>query len=62
MLEEDDKYFECPVCGFIISFRFDIDKQKYISFCPYCQNRLEISKEEYENEENDKFEKFFEFE
>jgi transcription elongation factor Elf1 len=53
---EEDEYFECPVCGWFISFRFDYDKQRYISFCPYCQNRLEMDKEEMEKEEETYFE------
>ena len=60
MLETDERYFECPNCGWAISFSYS--EGKYVSFCPYCQNRLEIDKEEFENEENDSLEKYFEFE
>jgi len=59
MLETDEHYYECPNCGWVISFTFI--EGKYVSFCPYCQERLEISKEEFENEENDSLERFFEF-
>ena len=59
MVETSEKYFECPVCGWLISFHFI--EGKYVSFCPYCQERLEISKDEFENEENDSIEKYFEF-
>jgi len=59
MVETSEKYFDCPVCGWLILFHFI--EGKYISFCPYCKDRLEISKEEFENEENDSFEKYFEF-
>ena len=62
MLETDEKYFECPVCGWVISFKFNDDKGKYISMCPYCKNSLEIDKEEYEDDTNDVIEKYFEFE
>ena len=54
----DEKYFECPVCGFIISFRFI--EGKYVSLCPYCEDRLEITKEEYEADDDEiYFEKDF---
>ena len=56
MVETNDKYFECPKCSWAISFNYDHDKGKYISLCPYCENRLEIDKEEYEDDE-----KTFEF-
>jgi len=59
MLETDEQYFECPVCGWAISFRFI--EGNYVSFCPYCKDKLEISKKEFENEENDSLERFFEF-
>ena len=59
MLETDERYYECPNCGWVISFRFI--EGNYVSFCPYCQERLIISKEDFENEENDSLERFFEF-
>ena len=59
MLETDEHYYECPNCGWVISFNFC--EGKYISMCPFCENRLEIDKEEFENEENDSLEKYFEF-
>ena len=59
MTETDDKYWECPVCGWVISFTLKGDK--YVSLCPYCQNRLEIDKEEFENNSDDSIERFFEF-
>jgi len=59
MLETDEQYFECPVCGWVISFTFI--EGRYVSFCPYCKDKLIISKEEFENEENDSLEKYFEF-
>jgi len=49
MVETDERHFECPKCGWVISFRFDYRKNKYISTCPYCMNRLEMDKEEYED-------------
>ena len=52
MVATDDKRFECPKCGWLISFRLVNDK--YVSLCPYCKNRLEIDKEEYEDDSNDK--------
>lgn len=52
------KYWECPKCGWAISFILKGDI--YTSFCPFCRGRLEITKEEYENEENDKIEYYFE--
>jgi len=54
------KYFECPNCGWVISFTFK--EGKYTAFCPYCKDRLEIDKEEFENDKNDYIEKYFEFE
>ena len=59
MLETDERYYECPNCGWAIMFRFI--EGNYVSFCPYCQEKLIISEEEFENEENDGIEKFFEF-
>jgi len=47
----EDKYFECPYCGFAISFHYDYSKGKYVSMCPFCQNRLEIVKEEFERDD-----------
>ena len=44
----------CPKCGWVISFKFDYDKGKYVSICPYCKDRLEMTKEEYEDDSNDK--------
>ena len=44
----DDSYYECPVCGWVISFKLEGDR--YVSFCPYCKNRLEISREEFERD------------
>ena len=57
----DEQYWECPVCGWVIKFRFDYEKGNYVSLCPYCKDILEISKSEYEDESNDSIEKFFEF-
>jgi len=60
MVATDDKYFECPNCGWAISFKFDYDKYKYVSMCPYCKNMLEMTKEEYEDDEGEiYFEKDF---
>ncbi len=56
----DERYWECPNCGFAISFTLKGDI--YTSFCSFCRDRLEITKEEYENEENDGLERYFEFE
>ena len=50
MTETDDRYFECPECNWAISFKFDYDKWKYVSTCPYCKNVLEIEKEEFEKD------------
>ncbi len=59
MLETEERYWECPKCGFAISFTLKGDN--YVSFCAYCRDRLIITKEEYENEENDRTEYYFEF-
>ena len=48
MVEIDDRYFECPKCGWALTFRLVNDK--YISLCPFCKNRLEITREEYEDD------------
>lgn len=50
MVTTDDRYFECPKCGWVLSFRYDSDKGKYVSMCPFCKNILEIDKEEYERD------------
>ena len=62
MPSTDDKYFECPACGWAISFHLAYDESKYISLCPFCRNELEIDKEVYENNANDGIEFYFEFE
>lgn len=49
MVGTTDKYFECPKCGWAISFKLINDK--YVSLCPYCKNRLEIDKEEFERKD-----------
>ncbi len=46
----DDRYFECPRCEWPISFRFDYNKGRYTSLCPYCKDRLIIEKEEFERD------------
>ena len=51
MLDIDDKYFECPYCGFLLTFHYDKNKGVYTSYCPFCKNRLEMSKEEYEKDD-----------
>ena len=50
MVTTDDRYFTCPKCGWVLSFHFDSNKGKYVSLCPYCKDRLEIDKIEYEND------------
>lgn len=45
----DDKYFECPICGYYITFKYNDEKGIYTSFCPYCKETLEMDKEEFEN-------------
>lgn len=52
-MEAIDEYFECPQCGFMLTFRLKGDK--YVSYCPYCQGRLEMSKEEYEKDDGNTF-------
>ena len=59
MSEINNKYFECPECQWAISFKFNYDKYKYMSTCPYCKNELEMEKEEYENDEEVYFRKEF---
>lgn len=49
MVETDDKYWECPKCGWAIKFRFNGDR--YVSLCPFCKNRLIIEKEEFERDD-----------
>ena len=51
MVTTDDRHYTCPNCGWVISFRYDSDNWKYVSLCPYCKNRLEIDKDEYENDD-----------
>lgn len=50
MVEKSKQYFECPKCGWVLTFRFAKDKGIYVSTCPFCKNRLEIEKEEYEDD------------
>ena len=60
MVETSEKYFECPVCGYPISFRFDYDINQYVAMCPYCEGRLLMDKEEYEADDDEiYFEKDF---
>jgi len=51
MLGTDDKYYECPQCHWAISFHYDYSKDKYVSLCPYCKDRLEVSKDEFERDD-----------
>ena len=53
MVATDDKYYECPKCGWVLTFKLVNDK--YVSLCPYCKNRLEIDKEEYEDDKGISF-------
>lgn len=53
MLETDDRYFECPECGFMLTFTLKGDK--YVSYCPFCKGRLEIDKEEFERDDEKTF-------
>ena len=43
-----DSYYECPYCGFVLAFHLKGDK--YVSYCPFCKGRLEISREEFERD------------
>ena len=61
MPEVEDQYFEGPFCHYIIKFRYDEEIEKYVSMCPYCENYLEIDKDEYEDDSEDREEKYFEF-
>ena len=61
MIDSEGQFYECPVCSYYISFRYDDGKGKYVSFCPYCKERLEIEKNEFENDSNDSIERYFEF-
>ena len=49
MVATDDQYFECPNCGWVLTFRLVGDK--YVSYCPFCKNRLEIDKNEFEQDD-----------
>ena len=50
MTGTDDKYYECPKCQWVIMFHYNYDKRVYTSLCPFCSNRLEIDKDEYERD------------
>jgi len=50
MVNCEDRYFECPKCSWAISFHYNYDKGIYTSLCPYCKNKLEIDKNEYEDD------------
>jgi len=60
MTGTDDKYFECPECGMMMKFQYDIDLGMYISKCPCCGSLLEIDKKEYEDDSDDYEEGYFE--
>ena len=51
MTGTDDQYYECPNCGFMLTFHLKGDK--YTSYCPFCKNRLEIDKEEFEKDDTE---------
>ena len=51
MTATDDKYYECPKCGWVLTFRLVNDK--YVSYCPFCKNRLEIDKAEFEKDDTE---------
>lgn len=57
MVDCEDRYFECPVCGFAIKFRYDYIAGNYTSLCPYCEGKLTIEKNEFEQ---DRLEIYFE--
>ena len=59
MLETDDKYFTCPYCGLVLAFNYVENTNLYQGKCPHCGNILDMSCEEFET--ND-IEKYFEFE
>ena len=62
MTDSEEQFYECPICSYYIKFRYDDGIGKYVSFCPYCKERLEIDKNEFENDSNDSIERYFEFE
>ena len=41
-------YFECPKCGFVLTFVLSNKLQKYVSICPYCNLMLEMEVRELE--------------
>lgn len=44
----DYECYECPYCGWLLTFKFDEDKYKATR--PFCNNPLEIEKEEFEKD------------
>jgi uncharacterized Zn finger protein (UPF0148 family) len=49
MVETDDRFYECPKCGWVLTFK--LVKDRYTSLCPYCKDRLEIDKNEFERDD-----------
>ena len=50
MAGKNNLFIECPVCGCLASFQYDMDMQVYVSKCPNCGNLLEMEKKEYEKD------------
>lgn len=48
MVETDDRYYTCPKCEWPIHFYYNYDKGVYTSLCPFCKDRLEMDKKEFE--------------
>jgi len=47
MTDTDTQYLGCPVCGYVLLFRYDEKLGKYIALCPYCEDYYEIETERY---------------
>lgn len=43
-------YFECPECGWFLTFRYDNEKNIYRAVYSFCENIFEIEKEEFEKD------------
>lgn len=42
--------YECPYCGFFLKFNFNKKRYLYRAVCAYCEEVLEIEKEEFERD------------
>ena len=59
MTMANNKFWECPKCSCSIAFELNYDESKYVSLCPFCENELEVEREEFERDNEDYIEIYF---